>query len=444
MSQALSSSLPSKQKGHVRNSTLALFAIATSFFTRVPMALKIPSAINFLHFAVVPIACISTLSKARSKDPKQIALSKQMLFGLFLLLTIIFASALLNDAGLINAVLSFLLLGEPFMVILTIVSLPMSVERYEWFRSWIFRFGVINTVFAYIQKYIFHMEHLEGLEDNIKGVFIGQGAGHVIGGSVAITFSIYYFVSAKTKPIWLRTLVVLITLNHIIISDTKQVLLSFIVGYGLLQLVNIKNPVKSIMYLVGGAIFLIVFWWAIYNFEFLKPFTVWIRPEIYGPDGEATKLKFATFRIVSGYYHSPLNWLFGLGPGHTVGRLGGWMLGIYWNLLGPLGATIHPASADVWRAVGESWLGDQSSMFSPLFGWAGIWGDLGFLGLAAYFYLAVLTWQSVAHADVSKYLLLTVFVFGCIFSQLEEPGYTLFVAALIGLKWHDSQIQKLS
>ena len=76
-------------------------------------------------------------------------------------------------------------------------------------------------------------------------------------------------------------------------------------------------------------------------------------------------------------------------------------------------------------------------MFSPLFGWAGIWGDLGLLGLGAYFYLAFLVWKYICVIDLSKYLMLTVFVFGLIFSQLEEPGYTLFVASMIGLSWQE-------
>lgn len=437
MSTALDSA--TKQKWYVTNSNLTLFAIATALFSRVLNALKFPSVINFLHFAAIPLACASTLLNSRSRDPKQIALSKQLLIGLFFFLVVVFASALLNDAGVVNAVLSYLLLAEPFILILTIVSLPMSSDNYVRFRTWILQCAFINLIFAYVQKYVFRMDRFIGLEDNIKGIFIGQGAGHVVGGSVAMTFAIYYFVTAKTKPLWFRIAVVLGCLNQIIISDTKQVLLSFLVGYVLLYLINVKDIRKTLLYLILGVVAGSAFFWAIYNIEYFSAYTVWIRPEIYGSDGEATKLKFATFRIAIQHYHSPLNWLLGLGPGHTVGRLGGWMLYGFRNLLVPLGATIHPASGEVWMAVRDSWLGDQSSLFSPFFGWAGIWGDLGLLGLGAYFYLAFIVWQKVCVIDLSKYLMLTVFVFGLIFSQLEEPGYTLFVAAMIGLSWQDYQ-----
>lgn len=430
----------SKQKGYISNSNLTLLGIAAALFPRILTALKIPSPINFLHFAVVPFACGSVLLKSRSKDPNQIKISKNLLFSLYLFLIVVFASALLNNAGIPNTILDYLLLAEPFILLLTIVSIPMTAEGYQSFRNWILKAALINTIFAYVQKYVFRMDQLIGLEDNVKGLFIGQGAGHVLGGSAAMTFAVYYFVTAKTKPLWFRIIVVLACFNHILISDTKQVLLSFIVGYVLLYLINIEDIRKTLLYLILGVLFLSVFYWAIYNIESLKPFTVWIRPEIYGPDGEATRLKFATFRLVPQYFHSPLNWLLGLGPGHTVGRLGGWMLETYWNLLAPLGATRHPVSIEVWRTVAASWLGDQSSLFSPLFGWAGIWGDLGLLGLGTYFYMASVVWRQICMSALSKYLMLTVFAFGLVFSQLEEPGYTLLVASMVGLGWQDHKI----
>jgi hypothetical protein len=432
--------LTPKSKGYVTNLRLTLFALGTALFPRVLATLKFPAAINFFHFLMIPLACTSVLVNSRSKDRKQIAISKSILFSLFLLLIVVVASALLNQAGIINAVLDYLLLAEPFILILTIVTIPMTAQTYKNFRDWILKACLINTIFAYVQKYVFHMEKLYGEDDNIKGIFIGQGSGHVIGGSVAMTFAIYYFISANRKPLWFRFAIVLACLNHIVISDTKQVLLSFIVGYIIVYFFTFKDFKKAILYFIIGMLLLCVFYWAIYNFEFLAAYKTWIRPEIYGPEGEATRLKFATFRIAPNYFKSPLNWWLGLGPGHTVGRLGGWMLFLYWNLLSPLGATIHPASAEIWLAVAHSWLGNQSSMFSPLFGWAGIWGDLGLLGLGVYLYMAIVVWRYVCVTDTSKYLMLTAFVFGMVFSQLEEPGYTLIVGSIIGLEWQNKKI----
>jgi hypothetical protein len=39
--------------------------------------------------------------------------------------------------------------------------------------------------------------------------------------------------------------------------------------------------------------------------------------------------------------------------------------------------------------------------------------------------------------------MLTIFVFGLIFSQIEEPGYTLIVASMIGLSWQKRKIAEI-
>jgi hypothetical protein len=427
-----------KRKGYITSSDLVLIAFATAFFPRVLMMVKAPSLVNFLHFAAVPFACGVVLTKVRSRDRRQILLAKEILFALFVLLTIGFASALLNDAGYINVFLSFLLLGEPFMLILAIVTIPMSPARVERFRGWVLGFGFFNLLFALVQKFVLKWDTCGcspggwGDGDAIKGVFLNQGSGHVVGASVSVSLAAYYFVTAKERPMWLRILVVFASLVQLIVADAKQVILTLVVGFAILSLSKIIDIKKLLLYVTGAIIFVISFAWAMQNIEALSAFNTWIRPEIYGPDGEATKLKILGIQTIIDYFHSPLNWLLGLGPGHTIDRLGGWMLRDYSDLLSPLGATRSPVGDAVSVATGKSWLGDQSSMFSPFWGWAAIWGDLGFLGLGAYWYLCSLAWRFCD--DLSKFLMLTVLVHGFIFTQMQEPGYMLFIAGLVGLR----------
>lgn len=430
-----------KRTGYFQLSTLVMLAFCLAFYPRVLTALKFPSIVNLLHLGIVPWVCVFTISKTRTKNKKQIAISKAIFWAMILLFTVMIASALLNSAGVINVIVDFLLLGEPFMMLLAIISIPMSEARVKQLRTLVIGSGFVNTLFAFVQRYVLNMQLLVGLEDNIKGVFIAQGAGHVIGSSVALTFGIYYFINTKNVPIWIRASVLFATFWHMLLADAKQVLLTLLVAWLLLLLTKFKDIAQALKYLTVAIIVFLVLGWCIENVPAFGAFKTWIRPEIYGPDGEATRLKLATFRIVPTYYHSPLNPLLGLGPGHTVGRLGGWMLGEYDFLLKPLGSTRHPASLAVWGAAAASWLGNQSSMFSPLFGWAGIWGDLGFLGLAAYLYLWFLVWHYLCVNDVSKFLVLSIFVFGLIFSQMEEPGYMLFVVTLIGLQWQETRLR---
>jgi hypothetical protein len=145
--------------------------------------------------------------------------------------------------------------------------------------------------------------------------------------------------------------------------------------------------------------------------------------------------------LIPTFYQTSLNWLLGLGPGHTAGRLGGWLLKENWAILGPLGATIHPASTAMLDAYFGSWLALESTMFCPMFFWAGIWGDLGFAGLGAYLLLGVIIWRYVCVDNFCRFLLLSVAGFGFIFTQMEEPGYMFYTAALIGLRWHEHNTQ---
>ena len=425
---------------------LTILAFATAFFPRTLDFVGAPSAINFLHFVAVPIACIFSLVNCRTRNKNQLETIKLLIVGLFILFTIILISALVNQAGAINAAISFMLLGEPYLLIITIVALSLSPEKLAYFKKWLYRFFFSHIVFVFVQKYVLKVDTWEHLgmvgPDRIQGVFLISGAGHVVGSSVSLTFALYYFFNAKKCPLWLKIIILMAAVWNIILADGKQVLLSFMVAMILLFLIKLNDFVAAIKYIFGGAVIGTIFWWCIENLSAFSGFKTWIRPEIYGPNGEATLLKTAAFRIIPTYYESILNWLFGLGPGHTIGRLGGWMLRDYVDLLSPLGSTVHIATKAVWRAVGQSWLGDQSSMFSPLFGWAGIWGDLGILGLAAYLYLAYIVWRYACKDDLSRFFLLTILVFGCIFSQMEEPGYMLSVACIIGIQYKEYSIGK--
>lgn len=435
-----------KTSGFISHDNLVLFAFATAFFSRILDYVGFPSLINFFHFIVISFTCIFVLANSQVTDLQTVKIIWHLITGLFIFFTAIVISAFINQAGAINAVLDFVLLTEPFLLILTILALSLSIEKFIKFRRWLIVFLFSHLFIAYAQKYIFRVDTWDKLNlepvDRIQGVFFLSGSGHVVGASVSLTFGLYYLISAKKNPLWLRILVALAAIWHVILSDGKQVILAFMVAGIILFLLKLNDLILFIQYVLAGSIFGYAFWWCTQNLEAFRAYNTWSDPELYGPDGDATLLKTAPFRIIPDHYDSILNWFFGLGPGHTIGRLGGWMVHQYKDLLTPLGVTIHQASFDVWAEVSRYFIGSRSSLFSPLFGWAGIWGDLGLIGLSTYLYLAWLVWHYLCIEDVSKFLLLTVFVFGLIFSQMEEPGYMLSIAAIVSLRWQEIQIEK--
>jgi hypothetical protein len=176
----------------------------------------------------------------------------------------------------------------------------------------------------------------------------------------------------------------------------------------------------------------------------LSAFTAWARPELYGPDGLAWYAKFHSIHLIQDRFTSPVNWLLGLGPGHTVSRLGAWFLRDYASILGPLGSTRTTIGQESMDFVAGFWLTSGSSLFSPIFAWAGVWGDLGFLGIGAYLFLGFITWQYFGSNDFLKTILLSVFVIGFIFTQMEEPGYMISIAFLLGMDWQEKRLENIS
>ncbi len=427
------------QQGIISSSTLLLLAFASAFFPRILEAAGAPSQVNFAHFIVLPAACGVVLLSSRSCNRHQLAIVKSLIVGLMVLLTIATASALLNSAGVVNVFLEFILLSEPFVLLTALLSIPFSENVLYRLRKWIIGFGAIHIALALAQKIGLEAGLLKHsamtLEDNIQGVFYLSSGGHVVGASVSLAFGVYYYVSAKLVPFWLRASVSLAVMIQILIADAKQVIAVAIAAWILLIISKVADIKATLQYVIAAVLSVCTLYWCIYNVELFDAYRAWIRPEIYGLNGAVMMLKTSPLRIITAHYTSLLHWLLGLGPGHTVGRIGGWMIRDYWSLFGPLGATSSPVSEEVWATWRGSYL--DSSFFSPFWGWAGIWGDLGLLGLASYLSLWRIVWAEIRRDDMSCFLMFNVIVSGFVFTLMEEPGFMLTSVVLVGLRWYE-------
>jgi hypothetical protein len=339
-----------------------------------------------------------------------------------------------------------MMLCEPFIFLLAIVCIPMSLKSITRIKKWLIWSALINFVLAAFQKPLIDAGKLyaNGFNgtDGCGGVFFVSGAGNYVSASVSVAFALYFFTNEKTFPLWMRIVAIIAAFWQILFSDSKQIVLAYLIAWGLLVVVNIQDIGKTIKFLSAIAIFGYGFLWCIQNVEAFLAFTAWARPELYGPDGYAWYTKFYSVRSILSHYQSPLDWLFGLGPGHTVSRLGVWFLKDYSSILKPLGATTNPISQEAMNFCGSSWLCSGSTFFMPIFGWAGIWGDLGLLGVGAYLFLGYLAWQYFGLDDSSKITSLAVFVLGFIFTQMEEPGFMLFIVLILGIVWQERQLKK--
>ncbi|MCU0565396.1 MAG: hypothetical protein MUF49_02225 [Oculatellaceae cyanobacterium Prado106] len=422
----------------LRSSTLIIVTFAIAFYPRILAAAGVPAVVNFLHFACIFLLLGFVLPRIRSR--LHVKLSTQLLYGLYALFLAIATSAFWNDAGIINIILSFLLLSEPFIMLLAIVGIRMTPSSTQRFHGWLLAAGLINLLFAYIQYFVLKLQVVGG-PDAIKGVFLNQGAGHHVGGAVALTSAVYVLNHPAFGALWLRAFLALSFLPQTFpMSDSKQVVAVFLGSMLLLTLTKIQKIGTAIKYLVISVLAIFGVYWAIVTL--FPGLGYWLNFSLLVSSFQA---KFSVFSIIHDAFTSPFNWLFGLGPGHTIGRLG-WLIPDYAHILKPLGVTATQVTADIFTENDTNHLTNAitgSSMFSLTFSWAGIWGDLGLFGTGAYLYLWWVTWRHICVDNLSKFLVLNMLLFGAIFSWLEEPGYMLFVVSIIGLQWQSRQ-QKLA
>lgn len=434
-----------KPKNVISSSILLLVVFASAFFPRILDAMGAPSPINFAHFILVPIACGIVILTSKNRNQYQLSTVKALAAWLLVLLAVTTASALLNNAGIVNIFLELMILSEPFLFLAAMLSIPFSEKSLSRFKNWILGFGAVHLALVFCQKVgleagLLAKDNPLTFEDNIQGVFYLSFGGHTVGAAVSIAFCVYFYASAKATPLWIRMSAVAAVMAQILFADAKQILFTALMAGGLLVLSKTADIKETLQYLIAAVLVGFIFYWCIYNVEAFEPYRTWIRPGIYARDGDATLLKLGAFEIIISHYTSFLNWFLGLGPGHTVGRIGGWILDSYWSLLSPLGATIHPVSDEVWAIWDGHYL--ESSFFSPLFGWAGIWGDLGFLGLGSYVALWTIVWTRICNDDISRYLVLCVISNGFIYTLMEEPGFVLTSVILVGLRYHELRLNK--
>lgn len=385
----------------------------------------VPFFVNFLHYLLVIVLYLTAiLFPGRTYD--------KFFPGLSILFIVISMSALLNGAGLINVILDFLLLSEPFMILALMTGSVWSPASTRKIIRIILFLMFLHLIFAYTQ-FLF----LGPNPDEVKGLFIAMGAGHHVGGAVALTAAVYFLITSSPKSVFIRLVFPFFLATIVIISDSKQVVLVFGVSLGVMAFLAAEYLVamrttqafQLIKFTIIPALLLLI----------ILPFAV--SPDVIehflANVFIGLEHKVSVFSTIWSFNESMLNAVFGLGPGHTIGRLAE-MLPKYWDTLVGLGATRTAITNLIVFADSSYWLssaGTGSSLFSLRYSWPGLWGDLGIAGVVSYLALWWLVWKRICRDLVSKFFVCNVLVFGIVFSWLEEPGYMGFVAILIGLRW---------
>lgn len=395
-----------------------LLALCWATLSRLLASLTgLPHATNWLHFPIIAGAFALSLRRVQRE-------AAPIFIGSFILFAVFVFSAWTNGAGMINALLGFVLLAEPFLLLAILINAKRSQASAEALGRWLLGLALIQIPVALTQ-----VPHslATGKPDLVQGTFAGMGPGHHVLGAMSMTAAIYVLQAFTVRRRWIAWVLAGLLFALVVLSGSKQVILAFLIAYILLRLPRLRGVADGLALAARVALLIAGIYLALRLLDAHDYFHE--IPAVLA--GVANKL--LVFPLLAGHFDSVAQWILGVGPGHGVSRMGGWLLDWYWAWLEPLGATRTTINLEAW-SLSEPYA-RRSSFFAALFSWAGIFGDIGLAGLATYSTLLWLIYRRLCAEDLSRLVILAVVVLGFVFDWLEEPNFMLYAMAVIAQRW---------
>ncbi len=329
---------------------------------------------------------------------------------------------------------AWLVFCEPFLLIYALCKNPPASTAIKSFWKFI-------LVIAFLQLPLGLWQVLKfGLGDDVQGTFIKMGAGAHVAGAVTAIGSLICFAkvfeagSSARRYLWLVAGFALLVFP--VIADAKQVLVAFLPALVFMTLKSsyMRHSLKVVIVSIAVAILA-------YNMAIFSSLFHLIGDWDYITRGIVGKIDSVTI-IAQKMSDSFYGWFIGLGPGNSVSRVA--LLSVNGIVkegspVSLLGFHLSPITRDI---IYLSWKSNQlfasSSVWSGVSSWLGLFGDFGFLGLGLYLSMAWKLWRSFARLSgwdvlATKAAIIMAGVLGAMFSWLEEPGFTLLVALMVGL-----------
>lgn len=265
-----------------------------------------------------------------------------------------------------------------------------------------------------------------GIGDLVQGTLVGQGAGHHIMGAITAAAGWMLLFTAKRRSgVWVLLGLALIGLG--VLADAKQVYGALIAAVLLASVFQLRSRRTAATLLMPAAILLAI---VFASAQFYAPMERVLNQQIVA---QVTGDKVEQATDIIGELGID-NALLGLGAGNGLSRTSLASVSGYGNVP-PLLMGDTPSTIAVRELRGFD-TGGASSVDSPFSSWLGIYTDSGVLGLVMYLVLAFLVWKrlkssSESHKKSSYMLLAFAALLGFIFTWLEEPAFTVFLAVLL-------------
>ena len=389
-------------------------------WSRLLLLIGAPALVTYAHFALFLVVLLKLiyLPSPLTAETRKIL----MLTGLLALA--IAASAIVSGWVQLRPLLLWLVLAEPFIMYGLMRGLGEAERTFVmWTALWS---ALIQIPFAFLQFAQY------GTGDFVKGTLIRQGAGHHIVGAIGVMGAVLWLTEAKRIKLPTSALTVAIPLLLMsigVLSDAKQVYAALAIAI-----------VPTVLYLtrhkplVGVAIVMFPVVFIAVGSQFNESLSKVGSREVIQ---ENIDLKLSYLDIV-GNYLSPETTAFGLGPGQGASRVAMLTLPDYGSVPELLvGNRPAELAKELTQADRDYWGVNQgSSMNSPFNSVLGLFADVGIVGCLAYAWLGVTVWRSMndrlpLQQRLGKSLLLFALVLGLLFTWLDEPGFSVFLAVTL-------------
>jgi hypothetical protein len=410
---------------HVR---IAAAVLAATCSRLVVATGYVSSFANFVHYPLVlAVALIAAV-----ESPRRVPGRRALELALLSLLVVSLASWLVNGGDVLRPFLDWLVFAEPLLIVYAVSTMSPTPQRRRFLGALVLAIAFVQMPLAVYQALVF------GVSDPVQGLFIGMGAAAHVAGAVSVVAGIVCVARGlsddqrRSKIAWIVAGIVLSLVA--VIADAKQVIIAFLPALVVVLVISgrLRVPWIVLSSAVVVAVTAVVF--ALYH-----PLQKALDWELISR-GALGKLN--AFSVIAGKLSTGwAQWIVGLGPGNSVSRVA--MMGldafvkhdspVYLLGLGPAATTV-----ELWNLTASSRLYASSSVWSFVSSWLGLLGDLGLAGIMVYVWALAVVWRNLRRghgweqAAAQAVILMMIFL-AFLYSWLEEPGYTVTAALVIGL-----------
>jgi len=410
---------------HIRIASAILAAVCS----RLVVATGIfSSIINFFHFPLALGAAMVSAFETSHRSPVR----RPLEIGLLGLLGLSVLSWIINGGEVLRPLLDWLVFCEPFLIVYAIVNMPSDRRGVVVLR------GLAMAIFFGQLPLMYFQAFTLGLSDPVRGFFIDMGAGAHVAGAVCLTGALVCcsrVLAADrmgTRLLWLLGGAALFFAT--ILADAKQVIIPFLPALVLVLIVSMRFRLGRVLAFLPLLTVGILGAFSLYRpLQIALDWTL-ISRGILG--------KVEAFAVIAEKLSlSWTRWIVGLGPGNSISRVALMGLEAFVKRDSPVALlNLGPAAVtrELWAMTTSNWLYSASSVWTGISSWLGLFGDLGLAGLGLFGWTYGRVWWNVRArhgwgAGAARAVLLMMALLGLLYSWLEEPGFTLTAALVMGL-----------